>query len=118
MGTISANDLKTKGVSAIEGALKDRDNVAITVRGKSRFVVMDLDQYQHLREQEILAAWHQARADAASGRARPVSAKEHIAEIERLIAKQVPAAGRGAPPRAAQTKARYRVRARSANRKS
>ncbi len=116
MGTISANDLKTKGVSAIEGALKDRDNVAITVRGKSRFVVMDLDQYQHLREQEILAAWHQARADAASGRARPVSAKEHIAEIERLIAKQAP--GRAAPPRAAQAEARYRARARSAKRKS
>lgn len=115
METISANDLKTKGVSAIEGALKDRDNVAITVRGKSRFVVMDLDQYQHLREQEILAAWHQARADAASGRARPVSAKQHIAEIERLIAKQ--AAGRAAPPRAAQAEARYRVRARSAKRK-
>ena len=101
MGSISANDLKTKGVSAIEEALKDRDNVAITVRGKSRFVVMDLDQYQHLREQEILAAWHQARADAASGCARPLSAKQHIAEIERLIAKQAPVA-QGARPRPAR----------------
>ena len=95
--TIGANELKTQGVSALEAALKDRDHVAITVRGKGRFVVMDIDENQRLREEELLAAWHQARADAASGRSRLVSAKQHFAEVERLIANQAQAPRRSAP---------------------
>ncbi|MDH4188629.1 MAG: type II toxin-antitoxin system Phd/YefM family antitoxin [Betaproteobacteria bacterium] len=96
METIGANERNTQGVSALEAALENRDHVAITVRGKSRFVVMDIEECQHLREEELLAAWHQARADAASGRSRPVSATQHFAEAERLVANHAPAPSRGA----------------------
>ena len=39
MSSISANDLKTKGVAAIESVLEKHPEAVISVRGKERFVV-------------------------------------------------------------------------------
>ena len=40
MSTISANDLKTKGVKAIEEALATQPEVAVSVRGDVKYIVM------------------------------------------------------------------------------
>ena len=56
MPQLTANDLKTRGVSAIESILATQPEAMISVRGKERFVVMDLAQYHHLRECELDAA--------------------------------------------------------------
>ena len=48
MKNISANELKTRGVSSIEAALQDESEALITVRGQERFVVMDIEAYNHL----------------------------------------------------------------------
>jgi hypothetical protein len=53
MVAISANDLKTKGVSAIELALGGAPEATISVRSKDKFVVMDMAQYHYLRECEL-----------------------------------------------------------------
>jgi hypothetical protein len=45
MGNITANDLKTKGIAAIEAALAEQPEAIVSVRGKERFVVMDLNHY-------------------------------------------------------------------------
>jgi len=50
MNHLSANDLKVKGVSAIEAALADQSEAIVSVRGKNRFVVMDIAHYNYLRE--------------------------------------------------------------------
>ena len=63
MTVLTANDLKTKGVSDIERLLQEAPEVVISVRGKSRYVVMDIARYDYLRECEIAAAWAQSRAD-------------------------------------------------------
>ena len=52
MSHISANDLKTKGISAIEFALSTAPEAIVSVRGKDKFVVMDMAQYHYLRECE------------------------------------------------------------------
>ena len=67
MTAISANDLKTKGVSAIELALGSAPEATISVRGKDKFVVMDMAHYHYLRECELDAALAQTRADMAAG---------------------------------------------------
>jgi PHD/YefM family antitoxin component YafN of YafNO toxin-antitoxin module len=82
MTVVTANDLKTKGISDIERLLQDAQEVVISVRGKPRFVVMELARYDYLRECEIASAWAQAREDVAAGRYRRESAEEHIARIE------------------------------------
>jgi prevent-host-death family protein len=82
MTVVTANDLKTKGISDIERALEDEQEVVISVRGKPRYVIMDLDHYEYLRECEIVAAWAQTREDVASGRYRRESADAHMARIQ------------------------------------
>ena len=81
MNHLNANDLKTRGVVAIESALKQSTEAIVSVRGKERFVVMDLAHYQHLRECELEVALAQAKADVASGRAIKESAKDHVARL-------------------------------------
>jgi prevent-host-death family protein len=82
MAVLTANDLKTKGVSDIERLLQDAQEVVISVRGLPRYVVMDIAHYDFLRECELLAAWAQTRADLAAGRYRRESADAHVARIQ------------------------------------
>ena len=63
MTHLSANDLKTKGISAIEALLATQPEAMISVRGKERFVVMDVAHYHYLRECELDAALAQSRAE-------------------------------------------------------
>jgi len=84
MSQISANDLKTKGISAIEFALSSAPEAMISVRGKDKFVVMDIAHYRYLRECELDAALAQTRADLAAGRAVQESPETHLARLDAL----------------------------------
>jgi hypothetical protein len=63
MSVVTANDLKTKGVSAIEAGLLEDEEVIISVRGRNTYVVMDLHKYAKFREYELEIALLEARAD-------------------------------------------------------
>ena len=84
MSHISANDLKTKGVAAIEAVLSEHAEAIVSVRGKDRFVVMDMAHYYHLRECELEAALAQSRADVAAGRVVQESPEAHLARLDKL----------------------------------
>ncbi len=84
MTHISANELKTKGVAAIEAVLADHAEAIVSVRGKDRFVVMDVAHYHHLRECELDAALAQTRADLDAGRFVQESAQAHLARLDKL----------------------------------
>jgi PHD/YefM family antitoxin component YafN of YafNO toxin-antitoxin module len=79
--SITANDLKTKGVSAIKSNLGSNDELIITVRGKESYVVMNMEHYNYLRECELEAALHQAKADVESGDFVIESVNDHINRI-------------------------------------
>ena len=89
MIAVTANDLKTKGISDIERALQDAQEVVISVRGKPRYVVMDITRYDYLRECEIAAAWAQTREDVAVGRYRREGADAHVARIKAELAGEI-----------------------------
>lgn len=84
MPNINANDLKTKGVSAIETALENQPEATISVRGKERYVVMETSHYHYLRECELEAALAETRADLAAGRSVTESAEAHLARLDTL----------------------------------
>lgn len=84
MSHISANDLKTKGIAAIEAALSESPEAIVSVRGKDKFVVMDLAHYHYLRECELDAALAETRADLAAGRYVQESAEAHLARLDTL----------------------------------
>jgi hypothetical protein len=81
---ISADDLKAKGISAIELALADQLEAMISVRGTNRFVVMDISHYNYLRECELEAALAASRADLAEGRFVKESLDAHLARLDKL----------------------------------
>jgi PHD/YefM family antitoxin component YafN of YafNO toxin-antitoxin module len=83
MTRISANDLKTKGVAAIEAMLADHSEAIVSVRGKDRFVVMEIAQYNYLRECELEAALAETRADLAAGRLVQESAEAHVSRLSK-----------------------------------
>lgn len=82
MASISANEIKTRGVAAIEAMLEQQPEAVISVRGKERFVVMDLAHYYYLRECELDAALAETRADLAAGRVVSESAEAHLARLD------------------------------------
>jgi hypothetical protein len=86
MPNLTANDLKTKGIAAIEAALADRPEAIVSVRGKERFVVMDIAQYHYLRECELEAALAETRADIKAGRFVKESPAAHVKRIKKLAA--------------------------------
>lgn len=87
MTHLTANDLKVRGIAAIESALADQTEATISVRGKDRFVVMNMAQYHYLRECELDAALIQSRADLAAGRAVQESTEAHMARLDDLLNK-------------------------------
>lgn len=83
MSHISANDLKTKGVAAIEAMLAEHSEAIVSVRGKDRYVVMEIAQYNYLRECELEAALAETRADVVAGRFVQESAEAHLAKLDK-----------------------------------
>jgi len=81
METVTANELKTKGVSAVEDRLKIEGEVIITVRGRDKYVVMSLEKYSRLREFELDIAVQEARADYELGRVITESVDDHISRV-------------------------------------
>jgi hypothetical protein len=82
MSTVAAVELKRRGVSALVPALADDDEAIITVRGKSRYVVMKTETYARLREAELDQAVREARADCAAGRVADDSIEAHLKRID------------------------------------
>jgi hypothetical protein len=82
MATVTASSLKTKGIIDIERILREAQEVVISVRGKPRYVVMDIAHYDFLRECEIAVAWAQTREDVAAERYRRESADAHVARTQ------------------------------------
>lgn len=81
MNCITANELKTKGISVVENALQSDDEAIITVRGKDKYVIIDMNKYNKLRDYELEIALLEARADVAKGRVLRESVEAHMKRI-------------------------------------
>ena len=99
MPALTANDLKTRGVAAIEAMLAEQPEVLISVRGADRYVVMELAHYHYLRECELEAALAQTHADLAAGRAKQESPAQHVKRVVRMAAATAAAQGKAAGKR-------------------
>jgi hypothetical protein len=66
--------------------LAGQTEATISVRGKDRFVVMDVAQYHHLRECKREAALAKSRSDIAAERSVTETTAEHMQHMERLLA--------------------------------
>lgn len=85
MNVLAANELKVKGVSALEAALSKDDQAFITVRGKTKYVVLTVDEYQNLRDAELEKLIKDAKRDIANGDYTEETAEEHVARLMKEI---------------------------------
>ena len=79
--TITANELKTKGISLVERLMKKSREVFISVRGRKRFVILPVDEYERLKEAELESIIRQAEKDYEEGRYVTESAEEHFKRL-------------------------------------
>jgi len=78
---ITANDLKTKGISALKNLTADGFEVIITVRGKAKYVVLPTESYNRLRECELEVALAEVQKDMKKGKYIEESVEKHIKRI-------------------------------------
>ncbi|MHB8279860.1 MAG: hypothetical protein ACYDIA_19740 [Candidatus Humimicrobiaceae bacterium] len=78
---ITANELKTKGISALNNAEDIDVETTITVRGKAKYIVLPIETYNHLRECELESALTQSKKDIVAGNFIEESVEDHIKRI-------------------------------------
>jgi len=81
---ITANDLKVKGITAIDDVTSNGFEAIITVRGKQKYVVMTMEEYNKLREYELEAAIVESELDIKSGKFKKGSVEDHIKRLENV----------------------------------
>ncbi|MBN2767519.1 MAG: prevent-host-death protein [Campylobacterales bacterium] len=78
---INANEVKLKGVSLFESLLKKFDELIINVRGKEKYVVLDIERYKEFRMNELDIAYMKTMQDIEDKKYKVQSAKEHTQEL-------------------------------------
>lgn len=82
MNNLTANELKTKGVSILDEILKDDHEATITVRGHTKYVIMDMERYSELRIQDLKAAYNDTMEDIKNGDYIEESVADHIKRLD------------------------------------
>lgn len=80
---ITANELKTKGVTALRQATQDGSEAIISVRGRDKYVVIPIASYNRLRECELEVALIETRQDIKNGKVHRDSVKQHVQRVRR-----------------------------------
>jgi len=81
IGQITANDLKVKGISAIDELVTENSGVVITVHGKQKYVVISMEEYNLLREFELEAAIQESKNDIEAGKFYSGTIQEHLGRV-------------------------------------
>ena len=84
VNNITANELKIHGVSSIDAALREQAEATISVRGRDRYVVMDMATYNRLRVCELEAALYQTRREIEEGQGFEESVDEHLSRLNTI----------------------------------
>lgn len=85
LNTISANDLKTRGVKILEELSENSDNqeVMVNVRGKTKYAILSIEYYNKLRELELEKALIESLGDIKAGRFTVETVDDHLKKISK-----------------------------------
>ena len=82
---ITALDLRTRGLKAIDDALKSTEEGIISYKGKPKYIVIPYERYDELLGAQLDRAYDAVMADVAQGRYESASTHEAIdAHLARL----------------------------------
>jgi len=85
MSSVTANELKTKGINSIKKLLQKEKEVVVTVRGESKYVIVDMEHYNYLRDCELNIAVLQVEEDIKNGNYTVESANDHIDRLKNNV---------------------------------
>jgi hypothetical protein len=80
--TVSANEVKKRGVSLFGELLEKWDEIIINFRGEKKYVVMDIDRYKKLRALELDSAYQEVMEDIKNGDYKVMTAQEHLQNLK------------------------------------
>jgi PHD/YefM family antitoxin component YafN of YafNO toxin-antitoxin module len=78
---IQAKDIKKRGVSFLSEILEKEGCVFISLRGKPKYVVLKVEDYERLRELELEAAIKEAERDLEEERYIIETAEDHFKRL-------------------------------------
>ena len=82
---VSANDIKTKGVTLLDKLFEKASEVIINVRGKNKYVVIDIERYKNLRTLELDRLYEETMNDIKEGHFKTQSVEEHLNELRNAL---------------------------------
>jgi len=77
---ITANEIEKDGISIFEKFLDKCDEIVISLKGKKKYVVMDIDRYKELRSKELDAKYLDIMEDIKNGDFH-TDIEKHLKEI-------------------------------------
>jgi len=80
--TVTANDVKQRGVSLFGELLEKFDEIVVNVRGKKKYVVMDIERYKTLRTLELDNAYREVMEDVINGDYKILTVQEHLTSLQ------------------------------------
>ncbi len=80
---VMANEVKTKGVSLFDKLFEKASEVVINVRGKNKYVVIDIERYKEMRALELDRLYEEAQKEIKAGR-YTTDLDEHLRELKEL----------------------------------
>ncbi|MDX9743277.1 MAG: prevent-host-death protein [Arcobacteraceae bacterium] len=80
-----ANDIKTKGVSLFDSLLEKAEEIIINVRGKNKFVVVNIERYKYLRALELDKAYLDTMQNITDNKYKTLDSSEKLNEYLKEI---------------------------------
>jgi len=80
--TLTANDLKTKGISSVDKNAEKGLETIITIRGKEKYVIITTTEFNRLRECELTTALIESEKDIKKGMFKKDSIEKHTKRIK------------------------------------
>jgi len=92
MFSITANELKRNGVAGIERVMLDNNETGVTVdvRGKAKYVILSVDEFNQFREYQLDQAIAEAEACLVKGECSTIEDLDNYAQVlEKEIANDI-----------------------------
>ncbi len=79
--TVSASEVKTKGVSLFDKLCSAFEEVVISVRGKDKYVVLPFEEYEQYRAYKLEKAYKEVMQDKKNAKTH-TDMQSHLDKIE------------------------------------
>jgi PHD/YefM family antitoxin component YafN of YafNO toxin-antitoxin module len=76
--TISASEIKKRGVSIFDKFLDEFSEIVINVRGKNKYLVIPFEDYEDYRKYKLEKAYQEVKKDIEEGRFEKITTDEEL----------------------------------------